>query len=194
MLKVIVTGAYSTGKTGLVDTLHFALTSSNRTVVRVPDVARQCPVPLNTEQNANATLWLIATQISREIEAGQGSEDVMLCDRGVPDVLAHDLDLNLDLANGERSWIPLLNPLLKQWMLTYDLLLLARVDEQTPIATDGVRVEDAAYRTRLDHCAVSVLAGTLGVEELPLGGPERVAYALAAVERALEAAESAANT
>lgn len=189
MLKVIVTGAYSTGKSTLVDALAMALLASGRTVAKVPDVARGSPVPLNAAQNADASLWLIATQVAREVEAAQGPEEVMLCDRGVPDVLAHDLDL---AASG--GWVAPLRPFLDRWLSSYDLLLFARIDERIPIAADGLRVEDPAYRTRLDRCAAAVLDGRQGVSELPLGSAERLAYAIEAIERSLDAVRRAATT
>ncbi len=190
MLKVIITGAYSTGKTGLVDALCSDLRSIGRTVARVPDVARNCPVPLNTDQNADATLWLITTQVAREIEASLGKEDVMLCDRGLPDVLAHDLDVK----GTGGDWVRPLQPFLDLWLPTYDLLLFARVDERVPVAGDGLRVEDPVYRSRLDRCAESVLAGRPGVLELPHGASERLSYARDAVMRSLGFDESAART
>jgi nicotinamide riboside kinase len=190
MLKVIVTGAFSTGKTGLVHSLAGDLIHSGLAVAYLPDVARNCPLPLNTDQTEVGTLWLLTIQIAREIEAAQGAEAVMLCDRGVPDILAHELELTRS-ARG-RS-VELLGPFLKHWMSTYDLILFSRVNEAIPIAPDGLRLEDSAYRTRLDQCAERVLAGRSSVEELPSGWAERVAHARDAIVRSLSRSAPAEN-
>jgi nicotinamide riboside kinase len=182
VLKVIVTGAFSTGKTSLVDALSSDLVNRGLTVATLPDVARDCPVPLNADQTEDATLWLLATQIAREIEAALGAEMVMLCDRGVPDVLAHQFDLG---SSGKAGWGDLLNPFLDSWLSTYDLILFSRVDERIPIASDGLRVEDSAYRTWLDQLADRVLFGRANVEELPSESTQRLGYAREAIVRSL---------
>jgi hypothetical protein len=79
-------------------------------------------------------------------------------------------------------------------MSTYDLILLSRVDERIPVSPDGVRIEDASYRTRLDRCATSVLEGSAHVVELPLGDAERLAYAFERVGEALDGSPIAATT
>jgi len=59
----------------------------------LPDVARESPAPLNENQTDEASIWLASVQISREIAAGFRESDVLLCDRGVPDILAHHQDV-----------------------------------------------------------------------------------------------------
>jgi nicotinamide riboside kinase len=190
MLKVLITGAYSTGKTTLLEALLADLRASGLEVATVPDVARGCPVPLNAAQTEDATLWLLTTQVSREIQAGLGPEAVILCDRGVPDVLAH----HLDLADKQEGLVAALNPFLSSWLLTYDLILYSRVDEGVPILPDGVRTVDAAYRSRLAACAEKVVAHIEGVQVLPFGDLERLTYAREAVLRSLERPEGPSSS
>lgn len=190
MLKVIVTGAFSTGKTSLVDALSTDLVDRGLTVATVPDVARDCSVPLNADQTEDATLWLLATQIAHEIEAAFGPEMVMLCDRGVPDVLAHHLDL---ASSDKAGWADLLKPFLDSWLSTYDLILFSRIDERIPIASDGLRTEDSAYRTRLDQLAHRVLFGLANVEELPSESTQRLRYAREAIVRSLSLPDFSAS-
>jgi nicotinamide riboside kinase len=187
MLKVIVTGAFSTGKTSLVESLADALIGLGLTVARVPDVARNCPVSLNANQTDDASLWLLTTQVSREIAAALGPEQVMLCDRGVPDVLAHHFEV-LALNGGGR--VRLLDRFLDSWLGTYDLILFSRVDESVPIVRDGLRAEDAGYRTMLDDFAARVLSGRKRVHELPFGKSQRLDYAREVVIRCLSSSWS----
>lgn len=181
MLKVIVTGAFSTGKSTLVAGLREALTTRGIKVAQIPDVARNCPVPLNTEQTDDASIWLLLTQISREIAAAVGPEQVMLCDRGVPDVLAHYEEVRGRSLEGR---LPLLDPFLASWLQTYDVILFSRVDNSVPIEADGLRSEDPAFRAQLDEYAAMVLSTASKVHELPFGS-SRFDYALEAVTRSL---------
>ncbi|HEV2567912.1 ATP-binding protein [Sphingomonas sp.] len=178
MLKVLVTGAYSTGKTGLVNSIGPALQAHGLQVDILPDTARTCPFPLNKEQTGAASLWLIGTQISREIERSAAVPDILICDRGVPDVLAHDLEA---YRSGRGSGLELLKPFLAEWTRTYDLLLLSRVDRGIPVEPDGLRVEDPEYRDLLDGLAAEVLLGVAGVLELPPGPEDRLVYAREAI-------------
>lgn len=180
--KVVVTGAYSTGKTILVGTLAAALADYGISCTVLSDVSRQCPMPLNTAQTGDGTLWLVGNQVSAEIEACAAGSDVVLCDRGVPDILAHHLEV---LSRRPESRVELLRPFLEDWLSTYDLLLLSRVDEAIPILADGLRNPDAAYRTLLDGYAVDVVSGLARTVTLPFGDGVRLETSLQAVKRRL---------
>ncbi|MFC5396837.1 ATP-binding protein [Bosea vestrisii] len=180
MLKVIITGAYSTGKTSLANRLQADLLLKGRSVAFVSDTARTCPLPLNKNQTDETSLWLIATQVSREIVEQAGNAELLICDRGVPDILAHNEDMR---STSISSRVTLLKPFLADWLKTYDVILLSRVDSAIPIEPDGLRVIDPAYRENLDRLAVRVLTSIPNVYELPFGDKERLAYAREVVER-----------
>ena len=102
----------------------------------------------------------------------------MLCDRGVPDILAHHLKVE---AKARGSRVSLLRLFLQEWLGSYDLLLFSRIEPSLPIVPDGLRVEDPAYRIELDESAAKVLEGLERVIELPGGRTERAVYAFDAV-------------
>jgi predicted ATPase len=155
MAKVIVTGAFSTGKTSLVDALEPALLARGLSVLRLEDVARTCPFPLNEGQTDEASAWLATTQVSRELQAAAASPDIVLCDRGVPDILAHQEDLR---ATGRGGLLETMRQFLERWCGTYSVVLASRVDPSIPPEEDGLRFADAAYRARLAHRAETVLS------------------------------------
>ena len=181
MLKVLVTGAFSTGKTTLVGELGAELCRTGLKVGQIEDVARTCPFPLNRDQTWHASLWLLTTQLVKEIESEIHGHDVTICDRGIPDILAHDLETEED----GSEWVGPLDPFLSKWLSTYDLILLSRVDETVPIIPDDLRTPDPEYRTRLDGLAAQVLDGRKQVFTLPSQSPDRLAYAFDAVVRSL---------
>ena len=181
-IKVVVTGAYSTGKTTLVCDLALAIGRAGFSCEVLQDISRSCPLPLNVDQTDDTTLWLIGSQVAAEIAAMSGSPDVILCDRGIPDILAHHLDV---LTRRSEERVELLRPFLLQWLDTYDLLLLSRVNEAVPIEADGLRNTSPAYRTLLDGYAAMVTQGLGAAAELPFGEPARIEMSFHAVLRLL---------
>lgn len=188
MIKVIVTGAFSTGKSSTVAALASTLRDDGLSVIQVKDVARSCPLPLNEAQSEATTLWLLTTQVSREIEASSQMAQIVLCDRGVPDILAHDGErdssLNTPLADEIR-------PFSEKWIDTYDVILLSRVDQSIPIEPDGLRSRDHAYRTRLDGRATDVLGRRPDTVTLAHSPLERLRQAREAISVSLAASRSA---
>ena len=182
MIKVIVTGAYSTGKTTLVGDLAAAVVQDGWTCEVLADLSRRCPLPLNTDQTDDTTLWLIGSQVAAEIEASARGVDVVLCDRGVPDILAHHLEV---LSRRAEQRVELLRPFLDRWMATYDLMLFSRVDETIPIEADGLRSTEATYRTLLDGFAEVIVGRLPTTLTLPFGESARLATSRQAVMRRL---------
>ena len=179
-VKVIVTGAYSTGKTTLSVDLHNTLIDRGMSCRLLPDISRSCPLPLNTEQADDTSLWLIGSQIASEIEAVAEAPDIVLCDRGIPDILAHQQDVALRRSDGS---VALLRQFLDHWLSTYTLFLFSRVDEAVPIEPDGLRNTDPNYRSLLDRFAADVLKGSTNVVTLPFDPHARLDVALQAIRR-----------
>lgn len=179
-VKVIVTGVFSTGKTTLVNILEPALAARGLSVLRLDDVARTCPFPLNEGQTDEASTWLATTQVSRELDATAASPDVVLCDRGVLDVLAHQEDLR---ANGRGGLLETMRPFLERWCGTYGVVLASRLDLSIPPEDDGLRVADAAYQERLAGCADRVLVRFAKPVWLRHDPSARLAQALDAILR-----------
>ena len=182
MIKVIVTGAYSTGKSNLVDALAASMRQDGLSIIQIPDASRTCPLPLNQAQTEATSLWLITTQVSREIEASSGPQSVMLCDRGVPDVLAHDEERSLGT---KMTWLTHLREFSERWIETYDVILFSHVDKSILIEPDGLRSCDEAYRDRLDQCAAEVVAHRPGVVNLAHDPQRRLRQARDAINASL---------
>jgi hypothetical protein len=180
-IKVVITGPYCTGKTTLHRLLIQELTQGGLTVAALPDVARECPLPLNDLQSDYTSLWLIGTQIAREAAAALSTADVVLCDRGIPDILAHHQDVTE--RDGETI-LASMQGFLENWLETYDILLYSTVDYSKPIEPDGLRLVDETFREKLAGYAwntVEPLGERLIV--LPVEGGARLPVALQAIKR-----------
>ncbi|BCB84273.1 ATP/GTP-binding protein [Phytohabitans suffuscus] len=136
--RLLITGTHSTGKTTLVTALTRLY--RDQKVVALSEGARQCPFELNQSQNDLSTTWLLATQIKTEIEATtQSDARLVICDRGVPDILSYHLATVGKVPSGLES-------LALEWLAGYDHILLARPDKARSMTPDELRVNDARFR------------------------------------------------
>lgn len=183
MLKVLVTGAYSTGKSTLVESLASNF-RERCSVAVVPDIARQCPFKLNRAQDEKGTLWLLTRQISNELEFSINCPDVLLCDRGIPDILAH---LEEARTRGAAGVYPgLLKPFLIEWCRTYKLVFVSKIDSRLPTVRDAIRIPDQEFRAQMEAFSNAVLAEfTPQARTLALSSCKRLAESLELIEREL---------
>jgi nicotinamide riboside kinase len=147
-LKVLVNGAFSTGKTALVRGTADSINADRPMSASVTDeVARRSPFPLNLSQSFTATLWLLTSQISTEI-ACEKLQDVLVVDRGVPDIIAHYLDI-CERETCTDLLVDQMIPFLKSWCATYDVIITTMVDQDVGVESDGLRIVDHVYRNRM---------------------------------------------
>lgn len=188
-LKVLVTGAYSTGKSTIVSLVAQHLKATGLKVMILDDVARSSPYLLNKDQDADGTIWLATTQISRELHSMKTANDIVICDRGVPDILAHNS--NADSCNG--GILNTILPFLMEWTMTYDIIFLSDVNKAIPIAPDGLRILDEEYRNRMGICACLALEGRSDIIELPHDEGERLKRITSVVSRAADLSQVISN-
>jgi nicotinamide riboside kinase len=139
-LKVAFIGSHGVGKTTLCYGLAARLKRRDVALEIVHEVARRCPLPINSVTTAEAQRWILHTQIAEEILAA-ARYPVVLCDRSVLDnyvyfLLAAEPD-------------PALDRLVSDWLGGYDLLI------QVPILAapqaDGIRAADPTFQRAVDE-------------------------------------------
>ena len=145
--KVAFIGTHGVGKTTLCYGLAARLKRRDISLDLVREVARRCPLPINEETGLAAQSWILHTQIAEETVAAK-RYDVVICDRSALDNYVYLL-----LAAGPQAS---LEPLIGQWMGTYDLLV--HVPIVTRPASDGVRSSDPAFQAAVDRRLESELA------------------------------------
>jgi predicted ATPase len=169
--KILITGTHSTGKTDLVARL---VDRSPLNVVVVPEAARDCPFVLNRLQNYLSTTWLMATQVRSEIETQTRPDvDLVICDRGIPDILAyHEGAASCDELG---QWLPVAI----NWISTYDRIFLAQADPDHAMAQDDLRLDDPLFRLTIAHAIEQWITRTNTPYELL---PHDLAGRLTAIE------------
>jgi nicotinamide riboside kinase len=160
-MKLAFIGTHGVGKTTLCFELAAALKRLDLSVDLVKEVARSCPLPINRETTGAAQNWILHTQVAREIELSDGYEAIV-CDRAVLDNYAYMVH-----AAGRR---PEIEPFIRHWMVTYDLLV--KVPVIAPPTFDGTRDTSVDFQTDIDRLIDRLLA-EFGLEFLSLPGDSR---------------------
>ncbi|MBP9143929.1 MAG: ATP-binding protein [Thermoanaerobaculia bacterium] len=138
-LKFAFIGSHGVGKTTLCYGLAARLKRRDVALEIVHEVARRCPLPINSGTTAEAQRWILHTQIAEEILAS-ARYPVVLCDRSVLDNYVYFL-----LAAGSD---PALDRLVSDWLAGYDLLIQVPILE-APRA-DGIRAADPNFQRAVD--------------------------------------------
>ncbi|MEO1128326.1 MAG: ATP-binding protein [Planctomycetota bacterium] len=165
-MKILITGPFSTGKTTLVRQLAQAMQSRAMDVSIVEDVARGCPLPLNENQDLATSCWLLGEQIRQEALALRTSPRLIICDRGIPDFVAHTLYAQDEHQTPDAHLADAFWGTSVAWSSTYDVVFQTHV-EAVHIEPDGIRSEDVEYQRRMDAYATKA-ASTLEISPIPL--------------------------
>lgn len=110
-------------------------------VAMLGEVIRTSPLGHNESATPAAQLWVIATQVAREIEAGTGI-DVLVTDRSVVDNYAY----YRRACRGEDPFA--VEPLVRRWAAGYMRHL--RLLPDVPLVDDGFRSAAPAFREEIE--------------------------------------------
>ena len=169
-LKFAFIGSHGVGKTTLCYGLAARLKRRDVALEIVHEVARRCPLPINSVTTADAQRWILHTQIAEEILAA-ARYPLVLCDRSVLDNFVYFLLA----AAPDRA----LDRLVSDWLASYDLLILVPI-LQAPQA-DGIRAADPTFQRAVDERLRAEIAAR-GIATLALD-PARSADWLDEAER-----------
>ena len=171
-MKVAFIGTHGVGKTTLCFELAALLKKRDKVVEMVREVARFCPLPINRDTTVAAQSWILHTEIAEEL-AAENKAEIVICDRSVLDNYCYLLQ------TGKH---PQLEPLVKWWTDTYDLLI--KVPIVGSLQYDGLRDVDSAFQKAVDDKIEEVL-GAWKVDAVRLDRERRAFWATDALEAIL---------
>ncbi|ELI6446758.1 TPA: AAA family ATPase [Photobacterium damselae] len=162
-----IAGTHSTGKTTYLNELIKRATGMGIKVVRIGDFATNCRdsgLPILENHTFESTLWIIASVIKSEIEAGIDA-DLVLVDRPVIDAIGY-LNAALEIQGREISLDEreYLESLVKFHSNRYDLILQTELDETIELGKG--RPENNKFR-KLAAVNISAAFNDLKIQYIP---------------------------
>jgi nicotinamide riboside kinase len=139
--KIAFIGSHGIRKTTAALAFAGVLQRAGRSVEFAREVVRDNPLGINETATCEAQLWVLTSQIRRELELSQKAECVVT-DCGVMDNFAYYLR-----ACGSEDRFDV-EPLVRAWSRTYDLVV--RLTPDVSIRADGVRSTNDRFRDEVE--------------------------------------------
>ena len=139
--KIAFIGSHGIRKTTAALAFASVIQRAGRSVEFAREVVRDNPLGINEGATSEAQLWVLTSQIRRELELSRKAE-VLVTDRGVMDNFAY----YLRAGGGEDRFDA--EPLMRQWSATYDLVV--RLTPDVEIRADGVRSTSDEFRDEIE--------------------------------------------
>jgi nicotinamide riboside kinase len=155
--KIAFIGSHGIRKTTAALAFASVMQRAGRSVEFAREVVRDNPLGFNEAATGEAQLWVLTSQIRRELELARGAE-CLVTDRGVMDNFAYYLRASDGL---DRFAI---EPLVSAWSETYDLVV--RLTPDVEIRADGVRSTNDRFRDEIEAILDQRLPGLIASERL----------------------------
>ncbi len=139
--KIAFIGSHGIRKTTAALAFASVMQRAGRSVEFAREVVRDNPLGLNESATPEAQLWVLMSQVRRELELAQKAECVVT-DRGVMDNFAY----YLRASSGADPYG--VEPLVRAWSRTYDLVV--RLTPDVEIRADGVRSTNDRFRDEVE--------------------------------------------
>ncbi len=139
--KIAFIGSHGIRKTTAALAFASVIQRAGRSVDFAREVVRDNPLGINEGATCEAQLWVLTSQIRRELELSRNA-DCLVTDRGVMDNFAY----YLRAGGGEDPFD--IEPLVRRWSGTYDLVV--RLTPDVEIRADGVRSTSDRFRDEIE--------------------------------------------
>ncbi len=139
--KIAFIGSHGIRKTTAALAFASVIQRAGRSVEFAREVVRDNPLGINEGATVEAQLWVLTSQIRRELELSRKAE-VLVTDRGVMDNFAY----YLRAGGGEDRFEA--EPLVRRWSATYELVV--RLTPDVEIRADGVRSTNDRFRDEIE--------------------------------------------
>lgn len=155
-VKIAFTGSHGIRKTTAAHAFAHVMQRAGRSVEFAREVVRDNPLGINESATAEAQLWVLMSQIRRELELAPKAE-VLITDRAVVDNFAY----YLRAAGGDPFHV---EPLIRGWSATYDLVV--RLTPDTALRADGTRSTNDAFRDEVEAILDRIMPDLLRADRI----------------------------
>ncbi|HEX8941265.1 MAG TPA: AAA family ATPase [Candidatus Limnocylindrales bacterium] len=146
--KIAFVGSHGIRKTTAAHAFASVIQRAGHSVEYLREVIRDNPLGINEAATGEAQLWVLVTQVGRELELAPKA-DVLVTDRGVMDNYAY----YLRACGGMDRFA--VEPLLARWAETYQMVV--RLTPDIALAADGIRSTNDAFRDEVEAILDEVL-------------------------------------
>ena len=154
--KIAFAGSHGIRKTTAAHAFSHVMQRAGRSVEFGREVVRDNPLGINESATGEAQLWVLMSQVRRELELTPMAE-VLVTDRGVMDNFAY----YLRAAGGDPFSV---EPLIRAWSRTYDLVV--RLTPDVALRPDGTRSTDDTFRDEVEAILDRIMPDLLRPEQL----------------------------
>jgi nicotinamide riboside kinase len=155
--KIAFIGSHGIRKTTAALAFAAVIQRAGRSMEFGREVVRDNPLGLNESATGEAQLWVLMSQVRRELELAPKAE-CLVTDRGVMDNFAY----YLRACGGEDRFA--VEPLVRAWSRTYDLVV--RLIPDIALRPDGVRSTNDVFRDEIEALLDAWLPGLLDPERV----------------------------
>lgn len=141
MKKIAVFGTHGAAKTTLVYKLAAFYKMNDKNVTVIHETARQSPFPINTDVVYQTTLFVVASQLQKELKAQAEGFEIAISDRTPSDAFVY-----INHLKRGNSLTKTLESFCFEWLKQYDVLVYLEPSEGFAITDDGVRASDQSYQ------------------------------------------------
>ncbi|NGX28481.1 MAG: hypothetical protein K940chlam1_00662 [Candidatus Anoxychlamydiales bacterium] len=141
MKRVAIFGTHGAAKTTLVYKLATYYKMNDKNVTVIHETARQSPFPINTDTVYQTTLFVVASQLQKELQAEAQGFEIAISDRALSDAFIYINNLKRN-----NTLTKTLEAFCFEWLTQYDALIYLEPTEGFAITADGVRAADSAYQ------------------------------------------------
>lgn len=140
-MKIAFIGTHGTGKTTLAHELVIRLKKRGTDAGFLSEVARICPFPINEKTTKKSQVWIILSQIIKEIESEDKCE-VLVSDRSVLDGYCYYVN--------KFGRAKILEPLIMEHLKTYSYIIRVPIRKGF-LKKDKVRSTDLKFQKDIDN-------------------------------------------
>ncbi len=141
MKRIAIFGTHGAAKTTLVYKLaaYFKMNDKNVTVIH--ETARQSPFPINTDVVYQTTLFVVTSQVQKELKAEAEGFEIAISDRTPSDAFIY-----LNHLQRDNSYTRSLELFCLEWIKQYNTLIYLEPTEGFALTADGTRATDTSYQ------------------------------------------------
>jgi predicted ATPase len=141
MKRIAIFGTHGAAKTTLVYKLAAYFKGQDKNVTVIHETARQCPFPINQTVVFQTTLYVVASQLKKELDAEAQGFEIAISDRTLSDAFIY-----INFFERDNALTQSLEQFCIEWMKQYDVLIYLEPSEGFIPTEDGKRATDLNFQ------------------------------------------------